>query len=68
MSGEEQEAQTVRATGYAATSKAMAKPTNVRRKAPPFTKRRMGFYGVTIPRHLEADPSLRFGMTMRSYQ
>jgi hypothetical protein len=56
MSGEEQEAQIVWATGYAATSKGVATPTVV------------NFCGVTIARRLEANPSLRFGMTMRSYQ
>jgi hypothetical protein len=54
MSGEEQEAQIVLATGHETTPKYKAAPTVV------------NFCGVTIPRRLEANPSLRFGMTMRS--
>ena len=54
MSGEEQEAQIVWATGYAATSKGVATPTVV------------NFCGVTIPRRSEANPSLHFAMKMCS--
>ena len=56
MSGEEQQALIVLATGHEATPKYKAAPTVV------------NCCGVTIPRRLEADPSLCFGMTMRSYQ